>query len=550
MLTAVRRAAASTRVLVSRAASRDQRRCYGVPAKAEGQQDEDDRSSGGDSNSSNSNSSPEPVLPFSAIPQPRGLPFLGNALLLGKHQSKNGPNELALHTQLYKDHGPIYKLSVPGGLTMVYVSSPEYDKVYRAEGRYPVGTAVFVWQPQAMQRRNPQLYEGENANSNKLTSEGEQWRANRHKMQPFVFSMEASKSHQPDMVPAARRASELLPSYVAEGRLKDLTHRAAFDMFCAAAVDLDTGCVDATSPTSATAEALEFVRAVEDSMAILINTIVYKPLEKLDFVLDRWGPYQRYEQGMFDLLRRSRALVDRALRDKPDGNGVVQHFVRAGNSADEASKMFCGLLLAAVDTTGDQTLRVLSMLAEHPDKQAVLRAELEERLGGRDLDPEDDLPYLKAVMRETQRFRPFSVAGIVRKLEKPVVLHGYEVPAGVPIFFSAAAAIIDERYAGAQPETFQPERYLPEAVKARKEAKNTFLDNPVVRAPFSRGARSCLGMRIAQQELDTIVARVVQDHVLTLAPGEDRLKPGEREYRMNLGNLPHPLPRFASAPAV
>jgi cytochrome P450 len=79
---------------------------------------------------------------------------------------------------------------------------------------------------------------------------------------------------------------------------------------------------------------------------------------------------------------------------------------------------------------------------------------------------------------------------------------------------------------------------------------NTFIDNPLIRAPFSRGARSCLGMRIAQLEMDTVVARLVQDHELTLAPGEDKLKPTERQYRQNLGNHAVPTPRYVTAPAL
>jgi cytochrome P450 len=453
MLLAMRRAtaAAAGRGLPAhvRAGPRAAERQFGAPAAAAADKveaDEEDRAT---------------ALPLSAIPGPKGLPLLGNLFLNGKYHDEAGPNTLGLHTKLYKDHGPIYKLDM-AGTPLVYVSSPEYDKVFRAEGKYPVGVTSFLWPPNAVARRNPDF-----VTFFSLLASGEMWRDARHRLQPFVFSLETSKGHQPGMVPSARAASATFPTYVSEGRLKDLTHRAAFDMFCAVAADLHTGCVDG-SAGSVTAEALEFIDNVRVNMGSMMAIMNYKPLEKLDFVLDRWAGFQLYETSLKDLLRRSRAMVDRALLERPDGNGMVQHMTRSGFSPDEAANMFCNLLIAAVDTTGDVTLKTLGLLAEHPDKQALLRAELQERLGGRDLGVEDDLPYLKAVMRESQRFRPFSVAGVVRTLGAPIVLHGYAVPAGVPIFFSEVAGILEERYAGEQPETFRPERYLPEAAKMRK----------------------------------------------------------------------------------
>jgi hypothetical protein len=249
------------------------RRSYGVPATAAADQDEDD----------NAPSAAKP-LPLSAIPQPKGMPVVGHLLLARKYQEDVGPNNLGLHKMLYHAHGPIYQLSY-AGTPMVFVSSPEYDKVFHAEGRYPKGVTAFLWPPNAVSRRHPEL-----ASFFSLLATGEAWREARHKLQPFIFSLDTSKGHQPHMVPAARRASAALPNYVAQGRLKALTHRAAFDMFTAVAADLDTDCVEGGSPISA--EALEFVETVTENMGAMMAIMNYKPLESHDFVLDRWEGFQ------------------------------------------------------------------------------------------------------------------------------------------------------------------------------------------------------------------------------------------------------------------
>ena len=60
-----------------------------------------------------------------------------------------------------------------------------------------------------------------------------------------------------------------------------------------------------------------------------------------------------------------------------------------------------------MDTTSNALSRILYLLAQHPDVQEKLRAEVLDAQGGREADlPYDDLvklPYLDAVCRETLR---------------------------------------------------------------------------------------------------------------------------------------------------
>ena len=73
-------------------------------------------------------------------------------------------------------------------------------------------------------------------------------------------------------------------------------------------------------------------------------------------------------------------------------------------------------ILAGMDTTSNALSRILQLLAQHPDVQEKLRAEISEAQGGDGSDiPYDDLvklPYLDAVCRETLR------------LHAPIILSG------------------------------------------------------------------------------------------------------------------------------
>lgn len=64
------------------------------------------------------------------------------------------------------------------------------------------------------------------------------------------------------------------------------------------------------------------------------------------------------------------------------------------------------LIFAAMDTTSTSLCRILETLAEYPDAQNKLRAELveaHESKGDLNYDDLQALPYLDAVVRETMR---------------------------------------------------------------------------------------------------------------------------------------------------
>ena len=77
---------------------------------------------------------------------------------------------------------------------------------------------------------------------------------------------------------------------------------------------------------------------------------------------------------------------------------------------------FRTFILAGMDTTSNALSRILHILAQNPEAQDKLRAEVTEAMGGDTADIAYDdlvkLPYLDAICRETLRvFAPVTISG-------------------------------------------------------------------------------------------------------------------------------------------
>ncbi len=84
------------------------------------------------------------VKPYSSIPGPKGLPFIGSAI----QALKSGALQNKLHKyfiQLYKEYGPIFKAKL-GDYESVFIHDPnDIEMFFRKEGRYPRRTEFPAW---------------------------------------------------------------------------------------------------------------------------------------------------------------------------------------------------------------------------------------------------------------------------------------------------------------------------------------------------------------------------------------------------------------------
>jgi cytochrome P450 len=239
-----------------------------------------------------------------------------------------------------------------------------------------------------------------------------------------------------------------------------------------------------------------------------------KPLRKLlDSVASRWrvlalgltaerdwsfGPWATFVRTKAE----ADALLDEEIRARhadPAGSDIFSMLVSAsdadgqGLSDSDLRDELMTLLVAGHETTATALSWTLERLARHPDVLAKVVAE--QRDGGDE--------YLDAVIKETLRLRPV-VPAVVRELQEPMTLGGWEIPAGLNV---APSIYLLHRRPDLYPEpdAFRPERFL-----GRNPGTYEWI-------PFGGGVRRCLGASFALYEMKVVLSHVLG--ALTLKKG-------------------------------
>lgn len=159
------------------------------------------------------------------------------------------------------------------------------------------------------------------------------------------------------------------------------------------------------------------------------------------------------------------------------------------------------LFLAGHETTANLLAWTFYLLAQHPDAQARVHAELDAVLNGRTPTANDlpNLGYTRQVLDETLRLYP--PAWILTRTNLAAdELGGYAVPAHS---FVSISPFVMHRHPAYwdNPETFDPERFAPERAKQYHR---------FVYFPFGGGPRLCIGKGFAQVEAHLILATLLQ----------------------------------------
>jgi cytochrome P450 len=153
-------------------------------------------------------------------------------------------------------------------------------------------------------------------------------------------------------------------------------------------------------------------------------------------------------------------------------------------------------------------------ISMHPETQERIYDELTNALeanGGiltADAVSAKSAPYLHAAFRESHRLNNPSPMVPMKRIQDDINIHGVDVPAGNVIVFdgiSKSYNLVDD------PDRYDPDRWMPEAVEARKGTPAAVLDHVLFKEPFSEGARRCPGSRVAKNESLLLMAQLILD---------------------------------------
>lgn len=134
-----------------------------------------------------------------------------------------------------------------------------------------------------------------------------------------------------------------------------------------------------------------------------------------------------------------------------------------------------------------------------------------------------NMPYLRACIKESMRLYPI-VVGTVRKIHKDIVLSGYQVPVNSTV---SMISIFELRNPAQfeNPDSFMPERWLRVSKEeAEKCPIATKTHNPYAFIPFGFGSRMCVGRRLAEIEMETLVSRILRNFKLEWHHGDIKIK--------------------------
>lgn len=169
------------------------------------------------------------------------------------------------------------------------------------------------------------------------------------------------------------------------------------------------------------------------------------------------------------------------------------------------------LVLAGHETTASALTWTWKLLAEHPDVEKRLHAEVD-ALGGATLNMADmaRLPYTRAVFDEALRLWP-TIPFVFRRASTDVSIgdgaDGVAVKKGEIVCLSPWVTQRDARW-WESPQEFRPERWLGDVSREQRPRFAWF--------PFGGGARVCIGEHFATAEAVLILATVAQRWRLAL----------------------------------
>lgn len=243
------------------------------------------------------------------------------------------------------------------------------------------------------------------------------------------------------------------------------------------------------------------------------------------FIPPKWLPYP----GRTAKLKHIKTISDliathiKARTSKPDDfgtrNDVLDMLLAARDdtpttgSASLTSQEIhdnCILLfVAGFDTASSALTWWIGLMATHPDVVEKLRREMDcANVGTLPMEGIARLPYLNATIKEAMRLYSPSTALFTRVALRDVVIGETPVSKGTLVVVPIWNLHHDAR-SFAEPETFRPDRFMPDAPPIPRSAY----------MPFGAGSHFCLGQHFASMEMALIAAHLVQNFDLSLEDG-------------------------------
>uniref|UniRef100_A0A8R1E0I3 Cytochrome P450 n=1 Tax=Caenorhabditis japonica TaxID=281687 RepID=A0A8R1E0I3_CAEJA len=219
--------------------------------------------------------------------------------------------------------------------------------------------------------------------------------------------------------------------------------------------------------------------------------------------------------------QESQDYVETFLREqkKREAEGDLESF-----SNRQLTNMCMDLWFAGLGTTTNTTTWAIGYVLNDSKIQQKLHEEMDRVIGSDRLittADKNDLPYMNAVINESQRCANLLPLNLQHATTRDIVLDGYRIPAGTGVVAQISTVMNDEKVF-TDPEVFNPDRFIDENGKLRKVEELI---------PFSIGKRQCLGEGLARMELFLFLSNFFNRYKITPSSA------GPPSLIKNAGNL-------------
>nr|O44220.1 RecName: Full=Cytochrome P450 12b1, mitochondrial; AltName: Full=CYPXIIB1; Flags: Precursor [Drosophila acanthoptera]AAB88725.1 cytochrome P450 [Drosophila acanthoptera] len=447
--------------------------------------------------------------PYEKVPGPGTWQVLSYFLPGGKQYNTN---LIQMNRRMREWYGDIYRFpGLMGKQDVIFTYNPnDFELTYRNEGVWPIriGLESFTYYRKV---HRPEVF---GSIGGLVSEQGKDWAHIRNKVNPVQMRVQNVRQNLPQIDQISREFVDKLDTlrdpvtHILNDNFHEQLKMWAFESISFVALNTRMGLLsDRPDPNAA---------RLAEHMTDFFNYSFKYDVQPSIWPYYKTPGFKKFLQTYDKITEITTAYIDEAIKrfeiEKDSGNEcVLQQLLSLNKKVAVVMAMY--MLMAGIDTTSSAFVTILYHLARNPHKQRQLHRERRRILPDSDepLTPENtkNMPYLRACIKECMRITSIT-PGNFRIATKDLVLSGYRVPRGEGVLMGVLELSNSEKYFG-QSGQFMPERWLkadtdPD-VKACPAARSR---NPFVYLAFGFGPRTCIGKRIAELEMETLLTRLLR----------------------------------------
>ncbi|XP_075977886.1 cytochrome P450 CYP12A2-like [Anticarsia gemmatalis] len=444
--------------------------------------------------------------PFDSIPGLSSLPIIGpmHHFLPVIGEFGRHANFFDMTGALHKKFGPMVKMDgIFARANAVFLFDPDLiDQVYRSQESNPLRPG-FETSEYFREVLKKDTFEGVYGLT---TAQGAKWRDFRTKVNPALLKLKLVRVYTPPLDEIAQDFVERLKqlkddsTYLVDNFLYEVT-RWSLESVALVGLGSRLGCI--TDDLTPDHPASKLMQCAKDILKLSFK-VEFLPNPWKYIATPSFNKLMKTYDTQWDIstmyINEARKRIDARGHDIPEEDkSIIEKLLAIDERV--AISMANEMLLAGIDTVAFTTTNVLYHLAINPDKQEKLREEIR--------SDDKHKRYLKACLKEALRIWHV-VPSNLRRTDKDFVVGGYHIPPGVDVIAPNQYLSRLEKYYP------RPNEYIPERWLADKSDPLYYGNaHPMVTLPFGFGIRSCIGRRIAELEIELLLARVIDEFKFT-----------------------------------